>query len=66
MLPENKASAKSTKKGKAPKKRSIHTASVNSESDWTSGGEEEETSVKALLSNMITMMATPNTHMNEM
>ena len=40
--------------------------SVNSESDWKSGGEEEETSVKALLSNMTTMMAALNTCMDEM
>ena len=42
MSPKNKATTKSTKKGKATRKRSKPVVSVDHELDWTSGGEEEE------------------------
>ena len=39
-------------------------AQATSDSDWTSGGEGEEVSVKDLLSNMTTMMADLHTTMD--
>ena len=66
MPPQNKASSKITKKGKVSKKRITPEAPVTSDSDWTSGGEVEEASVKSLLSNMTSMMAALNTRVDDM
>ena len=63
---KNKASAKSNKKGKILKKSSILAAPVDHDSDCTMGDEESEPSVKALLANMMTMVASLSTQMDEM
>ena len=62
---KNKATAKSAKKGKALKKRVTTMSQPPSDSDWTSGGEGEEVTVKDL-SNMTTKMAALHTRMDTM
>ena len=55
MPPKTKAT-KNTKKGKAMKKRAPRAAPIPSNTDWTSGGKEEEASIKRFISNMASMM----------
>ena len=66
MPPKNKATSKSTKKGKAPTKMMATPSPGQSDSEWTSGGEGEEVSVKDLLSNMTSMIAALHTRMDTM
>ena len=62
----HKRAPKATKKGKVGKKPAPRAAPVPSDSDWTSGGKDEEVSVKSLLSNRTTMMASMMTRMDQM
>ena len=62
MPPKNKAMACSGKKGKALKKKANPTPQPTSDSDWMSGGDGEEATIKDL-SNMTTMMPSLNTRL---
>ena len=56
-MPHKTKATKNTKKGKVVKKHAPLAAPVHLDMDWMSGGkEEEEASVKSLISNMSSML----------
>ena len=64
MPPKNKATTRSTKKGKAVHTQPTAVVQSDNDTDWAS--EEEEPSMRDALRNLTAMMATMNLRLNKM
>ena len=64
MPPKNKATTRSTKKGKSVSKKSAPVMEADHESDWTSG--DDEPSMREMVRGLTSMMSSLNARMNQM